>query len=551
MQHVTGLVRERTSTEILLTASEAYPAFERAVLEAQTEIWASFRIFDPATRLRTPEARAVGDTWFDLVAHTLRRGVTIHLAIADFDPIAKPSLHRGTWASLRKLWAAAEAAGPKAAPLRAVAALHPAVTGFLPRAVCWPQATFCVSRTARWLNAQDPERRRAALRDMPGLADFLRVARDGTVRPRRWGMPRLHPATHHQKLAVFDRRRLYIGGLDLDERRWDTPEHDRPGEETWQDLQLLVEGPVAAEAQAHLETFLDVTAGRTEPPPQRRLLRTLSRPRPWALGGFGPEPVTHEILDAHEMLAARARRLIYLESQFFRDTRLARRLARAGTENPELSVILILPAAPEEVAFGRAWGIDTRYGEFLQARCLRILDEAFGPRLFVGGAAQPRGRPRWRSGLPAQSGPEGKDGPEEFSGEDSPEVGTEGAGRRLLKGASLVYIHAKVSIFDDAAIVSSANLNGRSMRWDTEAGVYLTDPQDVRRLRERVMLHWLPPDPDPRYLDPDRAVATWRLLALRNARLPPDRREGFILPNDIEAAERLGRAVPGVPESMV
>lgn len=551
MQHVTGLVRSGTTTEILLTASEAYPAFERNVLGSQSEIWASFRIFDPSTRLRTPEARKVGETWFDLIADALRRGVSIHLALADFDPVARPSLHRGTWMSLRKLWAAAEAAGPRAAPLRAVAALHPAVTGFLPRAVCWPQAASCVSRTARWLNSLEPSVRRAALRDMPGLADFLRVAEDGTVRPRRWGMPRLHPATHHQKLAVFDRQRLYIGGLDLDERRWDTPEHDRPGEETWQDLQLLIEGPVAAEAQTHLETFLEVTAGRAEPPPQKRLLRTMSRPRPWALGGFGPEPVVHEILDAHEMLASKARRLIYLESQFFRDTRLARRLARAGRENPDLGLILILPAAPEEVAFGTVWGIDTRYGEFLQARCLRILDEAFGPRLFIGGAAQPRRRPHRRSGRAEQSGPEGKNGPEEFSSEDPPAAPAEGAGRGLLKGAPIVYIHAKVSIFDDAAIVSSANLNGRSMTWDTEAGVYLTNPQDVRRLRERVMLHWLPPDPDPRYLDPEQAVAMWRLLALRNARLPPDRREGFILPYDLDAAERLGQSVPGVPEAMV
>jgi phospholipase D1/2 len=277
----------------------------------------------------------------------------------------------------------------------------------------------------------------------------------------------------------------------------------------------------------------------------------MSRPRPWALGGFGPETVVHEILDAHEMLAGKARRLIYLETQFLRDTRLARRLARAGRESPDLSLILILPAAPEEVAFGHSWGVDTRFGEFLQARCLRILDEAFGPRLFIGGAAQPRRHPHWRGGRPEQSGPEGKEGPEEFASEDPPDAPPEGAGRGELRGAPIVYIHAKVSIFDDAAIVSSANLNGRSLHWDTEAGVLLSDPKEVRHLRDRVMRHWLPADPDPRFLDPGQAVAMWRLLALRNARLPPDRRDGFILPYDLEAAERLGHSVPGVPEAMV
>ncbi|WP_210528392.1 phospholipase D-like domain-containing protein [Rubellimicrobium arenae] len=551
MQHVTGLVRDRTKTEILLTAAEAFPAFERAVLAAESEIWASFRIFDLRTRLRSSEARAIGSTWFDLVADALRRGVSINLIISDFDPVARPSLHRGTWAAVRQVLAAGEASG---APerLRVCAAMHPAVTGRLPRAVLWPQVAVSLARTARWLNARDPVRRISALRDMPGLAGLLRIGPDGRVRARPWRLPVLHPATHHQKLAVFDRQKLYIGGLDLDERRWDTPDHDRPGAETWQDLQLMVEGPVVREAQTHLESFLDVTAGRAPPPPQRRLLRTLSRTRgrPWL--GFGPEPVTQEILEAHEMLASRAESLIYLETQFFRDTRLARCLARAGRMRPKLSLILILPAAPEEVAFGRAWGIDTRYGEHLQAKCLRILERAFGPRLFVGGAAQPRRHPRPSHDGPDAAGPEGKDGPEVFSGADEPAEPMAAERRGHVLGAPLVYIHAKISIFDDtAAIVSSANLNGRSLRWDTEAGVLLRNPQDARRLRERVMRHWLPADPDPRYLDPAQAATMWRLLALRNARRPPEHREGFVVPYDLKAAERLGQAVPGVPEEMV
>ncbi len=550
MQHVTGLVRDRTRTRILLTAAEAYPAFEQAVLAAQTEIWASFRIFDLRTRLRSPEALVVGKTWFDLVVHTLRRGVAIHMVLSDFDPIARPSLHRGTWASVRQFLSAGEMSG-QGHRLHVTAAMHPAVTGLLPRAAVWPQVALSLVRTARWLNARDPALREAALRDMPGLAPLFRVRPDGTVRPRLLRLPDLHPATHHQKIAVIDRRKLYIGGLDLDERRWDTPDHDRPGEETWQDLQLLMEGPVVAEAQAHLESFLEVTAGHADPPPQRRLLRTLSKPRRSAWAKFGPDPVIHEILDAHYMLAARAERLIYIETQFLRDTRLARNLAQAARQRPGLSLILILPAAPEEVAFGRAWGLDTRYGEHLQAKCLRILEEAFGPRLFVGGAAQPRREGRPSDQGPDGAGPEGKGGPEVFSGEDRAPVPELTAGRDRLRGAPIVYIHAKVSIFDDSAIVSSANLNGRSLLWDTEAGVLLTNPDDVRALRERVMTHWLPRDPDPRYLDPAQAVTMWRLLALRNARLPPERREGFVLPFDVEAAERIGQQVPGIPEAMV
>jgi phospholipase D1/2 len=93
-----------------------------------------------------------------------------------------------------------------------------------------------LGRTAPGSTTTRRSARRPCCATCPGLA---RTADDRDGSPRAaLGLPRLHPATHHQKLAVFDRRRLYIGGLDLDERRWDTPEHDRPGAETWQDLQL-------------------------------------------------------------------------------------------------------------------------------------------------------------------------------------------------------------------------------------------------------------------------------------------------------------------------
>ncbi|MBC7140710.1 MAG: hypothetical protein H5U18_00880, partial [Rhodobacteraceae bacterium] len=51
--------------ETLLTAEQAYPALEREFLGARAEIWASFRIFDLTTRLRSDEAREVGKTWID------------------------------------------------------------------------------------------------------------------------------------------------------------------------------------------------------------------------------------------------------------------------------------------------------------------------------------------------------------------------------------------------------------------------------------------------------------------------------------------------------
>jgi phospholipase D1/2 len=119
-------------------------------------------------------------------------------------------------------------------------------------------------------------------------------------------------------------------------------------------------------------------------------------------------------------------------------------------------------------------------------------------------------------------------------------------------GAPLIYVHAKVSIFDDTdAIVSSANLNGRSFFWDTEAGVHLSDPSDVESLRRRVMAHWLPETAGPEALELDTAMSAWSEIARKNARLSPDARQGFLLPHDFAAAEAFGHDLPLVPEEMV
>lgn len=512
---------------ILLTAAEAFPAFEEAFLQARHEIWAGFRIFDLDTRLRSDAARRIGATWFDLLVHVLRRGVAVHMFISDFDPVARPALHRMTWRTIRRAGAARAAAGP-GARLVAVAATHPARMGWLPRLLVWPLARRRLAAEAARLNALAPARRAAALEEMPGLAGRLRRGAGGRLGVPLWPPCPVVPATHHQKVAVFDRRLLYVGGLDLDERRHDDPGHRRPGGETWQDLQILTDGPAVAEAQRHMESFLDITAGTAAPQPARHILRTLSAPArgwPGRAFAFGPRPVETGILAAHVALAGRSRRLIYLETQFLRDTRLARRLARIGAARPGLELILVLPAAPEDVAFDASDDLDARHGERLQARCIRLLRRGFGRRFFAFAPAQPRRHDPARDGS---------------------------CPRACHHGAPLVYIHSKISIFDrDAAIVSSANLNGRSLRWDTELGLALRGRAEVEALRRRVFSHWLPPDAGPQFLAPQTALAAWRALAIDNARRPPEQRRGFLLPFDLAATDDWAGQLPGLPEEIV
>ena len=519
-------VREGTLT-VHLTAAEAYPALEEAFLNAEHEIWASFMVFDLKTRLRSSAALTVGETWFDLIVYVLRRGVAVNFVVSDVDPIGRPSMHRDATRSLRRFCAAAEVAGPQAR-LKVSAAQHPACTGGGIRLLIWPYIMKKLWRQAAALNALPAANRAAMLRDMPGVMSYLRHRRDGSLVPKLWSLPLLRPALHHQKLAVIDRRLLYIGGLDLDESRYDTPDHERPANQTWHDLQLSITGPVVAEAQAHLEHFRAGTEGMPQPKPYRHLLTTISRKRETGAFCFGPKRSQFQIRTAHTKLAQKTRKLIYLETQYFRDSRFARELARRAKAEPGLQMILILPAAPDDVAFEGNRSPDARFGEFTQARALKIIRRAFGSRLFVGSPAQSQRAPAPDERMPEE----------------------ERRDRHL--GAPLIYVHAKVSIFDDAdAIVSSANLNGRSFFWDTEAGVHLSDPSDVESLRRRVMAHWLPETAGPEALELDTAMSAWAEIARKNARLSPDARQGFLLPHDFAAAEAFGHDLPFVPEEMV
>ena len=125
-------------------------------------------------------------------------------------------------------------------------------------------------------------------------------------------------------------------------------------------------------------------------------------------------------------------------------------------------------------------------------------------------------------------------------------------GRDQIHGAEIIYVHAKVAIADDArAIVSSANLNGHSLRWDSEAGVVCDDPDTVAALRRALFRHWLRDEPDTSFTDPRTAAAAWRALAQANAALAPERRTGLILPHDPRPAREIGIDVPGAPEEIV
>ncbi len=184
---------------------------------------------------------------------------------------------------------------------------------------------------------------------------------------------------------------------------------------------------------------------------------------------------------------------------------------------------MVLPAAPEDAAFSTA-RVDARYGDYLQARCVRKIARAFGDRSLIVSPAVPRRATK------EDRGP-----------------------RARIWRAPIVYVHAKVTIADGTdAIVSSANLNGRSMHWDTEAGVRLSSKAEVDPLMQACMTHWMGPDAPPRPGESGRAlVARWRGMVHADRAEVPELRKGFLLPYPLRPAWRLGRNLPGVPEAMV
>jgi phospholipase D1/2 len=505
----------------MLTSGEAYPYLEDLFLKARERVVAGFRVFDPETHLVSDAARAVGTTWADLMAHTLGRGVHVTLILSDFDPVGAPGLHRTTHRSLRLFREAARAVGAEAA-LDAAAHRHPARAGPLFRLLFAPLARRELAHAVERLRAQGPGLADQRLADMPDLARLVRRDRDGHLRPKRTALPALWPCTHHQKVAVADGRRLYIGGLDLDDRRRDGLDHDRAAGQTWHDVTLGLTGAAAGLAEAHLHDFRAEVERRQRPAPRPGLLRTLSgRRRGPGRMRLGPKPLVAEIYRRTLSEIAEARELVYLETQFLRDLRFARALAARGRAEPSLGLIAVLPSAPEDVAMLHDYGLGQRFGEHLQAKCLSILERGFGDRATFVTPAQPRG------------------------------VAPDGT-RRVLAGAPIVYVHAKVSVIDTrAAVVSSANLNGRSHRWDTEAGIALDDPDQVAMLRARLMRHWLPEEPDAALLEPARAPAAWRALAARNRETQPPRRAGFLLPYPRRAPRRFGRPIPFMPQDMM
>jgi len=541
----------------LIEAADMFPTLEHLVLDARTSIWMSFRIFDPETSTRSDRARQLGLLdWTSLIRHAVNRGVEVRILLADFEPVLADYLHAGSWHSFRRIRdIAADLPEASRERLQLMVVQHEGEIGW-----CWRQLLRpalrsklrkVVTKLLRRGNNDD-----GGFDTRPGLWRHLAWEQDKPTAFKPGPPPRLWPATYHQKFVVVDGEKAVIGGLDLDERRWDDRRHRQRANQTWHDISAQVEGAAVADMSRHfarlwnceLPRYRDVVDEWTSPAGRRLMLdplteiaelrspsdpsggdatvqlaRTLSR-RSRSPFAIGPRHWIRELKAAHRSVILSARRLLYIEAQFFRSGDAAQWVEQALARNPELEVIILIANVPEEIAFeGQVDNLAHRHGEHLQARALERLLRRAGPQ---------------RIGLFTLAKHESVQAGERRYEET----------RGTAYGSGVIHIHSKLVIADDdTCLLSSANINGRSFEWDTELGfIWREESGAIAEFRRRLWWQLFGGDlPEPMNLE------GWRDIARFNSGAAPAERKGFVLPYQLGRARRFARPYWFIPDDLV
>ncbi|MDY6848934.1 MAG: VTT domain-containing protein [Thermodesulfobacteriota bacterium] len=265
-----------------------------------------------------------------------------------------------------------------------------------------------------------------------------------------------HPvgACHHQKLVVIDDCLAFCGGIDLTHGRWDTPQHaphdpkrrdngeDQP---PFHDVQMMVSGAAAA-ALGELARRRWRRAGGGEPAgissstsdhwPQKidaefkDVAVAISRTEP----SYEDETEVTEVKQMWMDAVAAARRRIYIENQYLTASEVVDALVRSleREQGPEIVITLSRQHT--------GWLEEATMGVLTQRQVNRLREADRHHRLRI-------------------VYPERTDLGDEF-----------------------IKVHAKVLVVDDVLVrVGSANLNNRSMGFDTECDLTLFAEDDATR----------------------------------------------------------------------
>ena len=270
----------------------------------------------------------------------------------------------------------------------------------------------------------------------------------------RWKMhPRItlrldgkHPfaSSHHQKIVVIDDCLAFCGGIDMTEGRWDTRAHldDDPRRTSaagkplkpWHDATTAFDGPAARALGDLARDRWRIASGEVLAPISDSAgcwpdgLVPTFRDVPLAIARTRPEiPDVHPAFEIEQMyldLIARAKRVIYAESQYFASRRIAQAIARRLVEEDPPEIVIINPVSAQ--GWLEPLAMDTARAQLVEA--LRKLDHRGRLRIY----------------------------------------------HPVTDRGDEIYVHAKLTIVDDTYLrVGSSNFNNRSMRLDTECDVML------------------------------------------------------------------------------
>lgn len=282
-----------------------------------------------------------------------------------------------------------------------------------------------------------------------------------------------HGASHHQKVVVVDDRIAFAGGCDFGPDRWDTCDHeddnlrraatpgDHPCFDARHEVMSLMDGPPArALGDLFRDRWMRATNETLEPPgptrgdpwpsevvPQFQDIRVgLSRSR----AGWRNYPKLREVEALYLASIAAARSCIYLENQYFTSPIIAEALAQRLGESSGPEIILV--STEHSPSYFDQMTMDRTRSLFIKR--LKDADKFNRFRIYSPVTAM---------------------------------------GRTII-------VHAKLAIIDDVLLrVGSANLNNRSMGFDSECDVSLEPAGDtrtasraaIRALRTRLIAHWL------------------------------------------------------------
>jgi phosphatidylserine/phosphatidylglycerophosphate/cardiolipin synthase-like enzyme len=271
-----------------------------------------------------------------------------------------------------------------------------------------------------------------------------------------------HPSlsAHHMKLLVIDDKVAFCGGIDMTVGRWDTRDHldnDKRrrspmgfSQGPWHDATTCLSGSAAA-------TLGELARIRWEHATKEKLDRVETASDPWpdgldddfrdieigiarTLPEYEEQGQVSEIAAAKLAMIAAAEKYIYIESQYFASRTIAESIAARLREPEGPEVVVINPRGAE------GW-LEAKAMDSARIRLMKLVREADR-------------HGRFRLLYPVND------------------------------ARNAIYVHAKIMIVDDRILkLGSANLNNRSMGYDTECDVIIDTPEGRDDIARKIAFH--------------------------------------------------------------